>query len=557
MHQLVKDLRNIVGWRHVLTSRAATRRYRTAYREGGGEAVAVVRPGTLRELWDCARICIAADKIIILQAANTGLTGGSTPDGAYDRDVVIIHTLRLDNIRLLNGGTEVLCHAGATLYGLENALRPIGREPHSVIGSSCIGASVVGGVCNNSGGALIRRGPAYTEYALYARVNPDGQLELVNHLGIDLGTTPDDILARLDRGDYASDGYQKNAAASDPAYIDHVRAVDAPTPARYNADPRRLYEASGSAGRIIVFAVRLDTFAAAPARQQFYIGTNDPGQLTQLRRGLLTGLPQLPIAAEYMHRDAYDVAAACGRDMFWIIYRLGTGFLPRLFAIKGWLDAAGSRFGIRDATDRCLQHIAHVLPQHLPPRLQAFRKQYAHYLLLDVTGDMTDDVTRWLSTHLSPAQSGWFVCTPDEGRRAQLHRFVAAGAAIRYRAVHRKTTSGLVALDIALRRNDMEWLEALPPGIDNAMAVKLYYGHFFCHVFHQDYVVKAGHNAEEIKAKLLALCDARGAEYPAEHNVGHAYAAKPALAAFYRALDPCNTLNPGIGKTPRRRNWQN
>ncbi len=51
-----------------------------------------------------------------------------------------------------------------------------------MIGSSCIGASVLGGVCNNFGGALVRRGPAYTELALYARVNDDGQLELVNHL---------------------------------------------------------------------------------------------------------------------------------------------------------------------------------------------------------------------------------------------------------------------------------------------------------------------------------------------------------------------------------------
>jgi len=49
--------------------------------------------------------------------------------------------------------------------------------------------------------------------------------------------------------------------------------------------------------------------------------------------------------------------------------------------------------------------------------------------------------------------------------------------------------------------------------------------------------------------------DARGAEYPAEHNVGHLYPAKPALAAFYQQLDPSNTFNPGIGQTPRTRHW--
>jgi D-lactate dehydrogenase len=36
------------------------------------------------------KACIAANKIIIMQAANTGLTGGSTPEGSdYDRDAVI------------------------------------------------------------------------------------------------------------------------------------------------------------------------------------------------------------------------------------------------------------------------------------------------------------------------------------------------------------------------------------------------------------------------------------------------------------------------------------
>ncbi|MFH4082196.1 D-lactate dehydrogenase, partial [Acinetobacter baumannii] len=81
---------------------------------------------------------------------------------------------------------------------LEQILKGYNREPHSVIGSSCIGASVLGGVCNNSGGALVRRGPAYTELALYAHVNSAGQLELVNHLGVNLGSTPEEILTRLE-----------------------------------------------------------------------------------------------------------------------------------------------------------------------------------------------------------------------------------------------------------------------------------------------------------------------------------------------------------------------
>ena len=52
-------------------------------------------------------------------------------------------------------------------------------------------------------------------------------------------------------------------------------------------------------------------------------------------------------------------------------------------------------------------------------------------------------------------------------------------------------------------------------------------------------------------AQVLAMLDAEGAEYPAEHNVGHLYHAKPQLAAFYEGLDPLARFNPGIGGTRR------
>ncbi len=112
-----------------------------------------------------------------------------------------------------------------------------------MIGSSCIGASVIGGVCNNSGGSLVKRGPAYTEMALYAQLGEDGQLRLVNHLGIRLGDTPEEILTRLEKGDYRpTDVEYGELRASDNEYASRVRDVDADTPSRFNADKRRLYE---------------------------------------------------------------------------------------------------------------------------------------------------------------------------------------------------------------------------------------------------------------------------------------------------------------------------
>src|SRR4051812_28622216 len=74
-------LRASVGHRNVLTHPNQTRRFRTGYRFGGGDVLAVVQPGSLVEQWRVLQLRISAGKIIIMQAANTGLTGGSTPDG--------------------------------------------------------------------------------------------------------------------------------------------------------------------------------------------------------------------------------------------------------------------------------------------------------------------------------------------------------------------------------------------------------------------------------------------------------------------------------------------
>ncbi|WP_066798857.1 D-lactate dehydrogenase [Sphingomonas soli] len=548
---LVATLRGIVGRRHVLTSVSATRGYRTGYRTQPGEALAVVRPGSLVEQWRVVQACVAADVILILQAANTGLTGGSTPQGAYDRPVVILSTRRLKGVHLLDGGRQVVCLPGATLYELERLLKPLGREPHSVIGSSCIGASVIGGVCNNSGGALVRRGPAFTQLALYARLEADGALRLVNHLGIALAGDAEAILARVEQGDFPAVDHDPARAASDAHYASRVRDVDADTPARFNADPNGLFEASGSAGRLVLFAVRLDTFPRDDATATFYIGANDAQALGRLRRDILSGFEALPVAGEYIHREAFDVAALYGKDMFVAIQRLGTDRLPLLFAMKNRIDALLRRPGL---SDRLLQRAASLLPGHLPPRMREWRDRYEHHLLLKMAGPGIDEARSYLSQRL-PAGSGWFECTPDEATAAFLHRFAVAGAAVRYREIHRDRVEDILALDIALPRNDRDWFERLPPEIDRQIVARLYYGHFFCHVFHQDYVVAKGADPQALKDRMLALLDARGAEYPAEHNVGHQYAAKPALADHYRALDPTNRLNPGIGKTSRAKHW--
>ena len=558
---LISQLRQIVGDKYLITDPSQSEAYRSGYRFGNGNALAVVRPGNLTEFWAILKACVAADVIVIAQAANTGLTGGSTPDGNdYDRDIVIINAMRISGIQLINDAQQVVCLPGSTLNELEIALKPHGREPHSVIGSSCIGASVIGGICNNSGGALVQRGPAYTEMALYAQLTEQGELQLVNHLGIDLGETPEEMLANLENQRYQRKDIQLDCGKGhDHAYCNHVRQVDEDSPARFNADPARHYEASGCAGKLAIFAVRLDTFVAEKNTAVFYIGTNQTETLNDLRRHMLANFKQLPISGEYIHRDAFDVAAKYGKDTFWVIKKFGTHWLPKLFAMKAKVDRLAKKISFMPShfSDKIMQAISTVLPEHLPKKLWQYRDQYEHHLIVKMGGDGVQEARDYLTSYFKEGSKGaFFECDAVETQAAMLHRFAVASAAIRYRAIHEKEVEDIVALDIALRRNDREWFETLPPEIDQKISHKLYYGHFMCHVFHQDYIVKKGHDCMELEHQMLELLDKRGAQYPAEHNVGHLYEAKPALRKFYKALDPTNSFNPGIGHTSKKKHWQ-
>ena len=71
-----------------------------------------------------------------------------------------------------------------------------------------------------------------------------------------------------------------------------------------------------------------------------------------------------------------------------------------------------------------------------------------------------------------------------------------------------------MTMDIAFPRNELKWFEVLPKEIDDLLEIKLYYGHLFCHVLHQNYIVKKGVDAEALKAKLLATYDARAPSIP-------------------------------------------
>ena len=556
----ISDLKSVTGGKYILTAHSSKEHYCTGWRYGSGEALAVAKPATLLEIWKILQLCVSADIIVIMQAANTGLTGGSTPNGNdYDRPIVIINTMRVNSIQIINEGKQIIGFSGSTLFGLEDKLAPYGREPHSVIGSSCIGASIVGGVCNNSGGALVKRGPAYTELSIYAQININGDLVLVNDLGIDLGNSPDEILTNLQTHNYNKNNILfSDKLASDNEYKERVRDVDANTPARFNADGRRLYGASGCAGKIAVFAVRLDTYPIPKRQQVFYVGTNSSYVLGKIRREILSKFKHLPTSGEYVHRDCYDAAKKYSKDTFIAIDKMGPSFIPKLFEIKRKVDRISNKFVFfpDKFSDKLMQFLSKFWPNHLPKRMEQFRDKYEHHWVIEMSDEGIDEAKIYFDKFFTENEGSFFECTEKEAKKAILHRFVAASALNRYHAINSSKTGGMMSVDIAFPRNEKDWFENLPPEIDDLIELKLYYGHLFCHVLHQNYIVKKGVDTKLLKEKLLKSFDARGAEYPAEHNVGHEYFAKPSLSNFYKELDPTNGFNPGIGKTSKYKNWK-
>ena len=133
-----------------------------------------------------------------------------------------------------------------------------------------------------------------------------------------------------------------------------------PTPARH-------YEASGCAGKLMVFAVRLDTFPQEKQTAVFYIGTNDINELTDIRRAALSEFKNLPISGEYIHRHAFDIAAIYGKDTFYIIKTFGTHQLPKLFDLKARVDRFSKKISFlpKHFSDKFMQLISKIFARSL------------------------------------------------------------------------------------------------------------------------------------------------------------------------------------------------
>ena len=128
------------------------------------------------------------------------------------------------------------------------------------------------------------------------------------------------------------------------------------------------------------------TLGYVPTRKtdcRFLYRYNDINELTDIRRAALSEFKNLPISGEYIHRHAFDIAAVYGKDTFYIIKTFGTHQLPKLFDLKARVDRFSKKISFlpKHFSDKFMQLISKILPDHLPKSMRNYRDKYEHHLI--------------------------------------------------------------------------------------------------------------------------------------------------------------------------------
>lgn len=310
-------------------------------------------------------------------------TGGSVPRmQADDRPTVVVSMKELDTVFPIDNGERVVCLAGVGLASLHRFVQEHfpERESHSILGSTFLNPTTAAGVAFGSGGTQMRKGPAFTERALYLKVGHDkfgkSVVKVVNTLGIkgldgeegefESHLRHDSIIRQLDQ--YIStiqagvkstmkksnDTFGKNPA-SDTEYKSrlcrHGREVN-----RFNADTKGC-DCNRSEGKVLILASVHDTFPKPATAKTFWISFNSFETALQFRRQVCLDNPNdLPVSMEYMDRDSFDVIDSSGRVLGNTIKLVGTAspIVKNLWNFKLWIEA----LNIRGASSKFCHHSA-------------------------------------------------------------------------------------------------------------------------------------------------------------------------------------------------------
>jgi len=560
-------------------------------------ALAIVTPTSLEQAVQSLQAIVDADCICIPQGANTGLTGGSTPRSGEEnqdphhrpRPTIILNMRKLNTMFPIDHGKRVVCLAGAGIATLSQNLQDWGfddRESHSTLGSTFLNPTTAAGVAYGSGGTQLRKGPVYTDRALYVRIKGKNKwdeniLEIVNTLDID-GLRDEDFLPthwstplkQLDL--YTRDvmnGYRrkmswttssnnvaeggkgkqednsnKTRMASDQDYAHRVSLSDKATVNRWNADTRG-EDCNRSEGKVLILATVHDTFPKPLSTQTFWIAFSDLDTALNFRRQVCLHNPQdLPISVEYMDRDTFDVVDSAGRVLATLIKLFGAGDIIRILwktkskmEAKSWQDADL-------ICDKILYKVNSWLPPVLPPPLMALGKSKDHHVAITVgefgDGELNRFMERLKQFHDSHSKSmEIYPCLANECRSVTAFRFACAPA-FRTWCVGNNVQG--ISVDYALPNNGGH-----KPSLqdeDNQPLKRLRYSHFGCNVVHEDLAYSLGVDTHSAKMRLKKLVEDQClGKLPAEHGHGIEYQAPKDTQERWMKMDPLNVMNPGIG----------
>jgi len=547
---------------------------------GGGQALAIVTPQSLRDTLACAQAIIAADCVILPQGANTGLVGGSVPRVEWDRPAVIISMKYLDTFFPIDDGKRVVCMAGAGLATLANVIPTWfpDRESHSILGSTFLNPTTAAGVALGSGGTQLRKGPAYTDRALYLRVYKtkfgETTVDVVNTLGIE-GLEDDDYVKGAVDALKALDNYRQDvkdnvkrqmgkssqsangkAKASDSEYAASICHHDE-TVSRFNADCRGA-DCNRSEGKVLILATVHDTFPKPQTSKSYWLSFPDLETALAFRKEVCLDNPMdLPISVEYIDRDAFDVIDRSGRILAGVIKLVGSSgsLVKHFWGLKRRIESlpfSGADLWV----DKLMYTLNPIIPQTLPARIMQAGKEWDHHIAMTVGeyGDGTMDrlLGRMNAFTVKYGADKIVVneCkTASEVNSLTAFRFVAAPA-FRTWCIGEGVQG--FSVDYALPKNG-----GIAPPLPVMPLKRMRYSHFGCNVVHEDLAFGLEVDTEMVKMALKKTIELEcGGKLPAEHGHGTEYNAPPETQERWKKIDPLNMMNPGLGGLSNKYKYQ-
>ena len=578
---LFRTLRRIVGMKNVINGQTDSSSTETApfvkgARLGKGEALYIVRPQKLKQVLEIVQQVVEADCAVLVQGQNTGLTGGSVPRPCEDgRPTVIVSMKDLNGMFPIDDGQRVVCLAGAGLADLSNFISEHfpNRESHSILGSTFLNPTTSAGIAFGSGGTQLRKGPAFTERALYLKVDTDkfgrSAVKIVNRLGvkgfdteegeIDCHLRHDGDVPKLDtylhytqnrpdtRPRHSNDTYGK-LPASDSGYKEKLCMMD-DTVSRYNADTSGC-DCNRSEGKVLILATVHDTFPKPMNAKTFWMSFDSLQTTLNFRRQVcLDNANDLPVSMEYMDRDSFDVIDRAGRILGNVISYVGPSspLVRDLWNVKLWVESLNFK-GAPLWMDKLLYAINPIAPAILPKPIMRMGTEKDHHVAITV-GDFDGSLDRFLERleHFQEKNSGkvdLYECsTPSEVGSLTAFRFVAAPA-FRTWCVGEGVQG--FSVDYALPKSGGV-VPALSDSIQKPIK-RMRYSHFGCNVVHEDIAFPVGVDIHQAKMQLKKSVEIScNGKLPAEHGHGTEYTAPEATRNRWKQMDPLNVMNPGIG----------